>query len=141
MEKNNISSSIAHQDVINPLISPVSPQLELSYLNELIKCMGVDKLEVKKAHEKEGKGVFSMIMCKRGDVLWQERPLIAMQHQSNKSSAPCCSNCFKYLGSIEHQIGSKLQHFFREKESIDEDEEADEEEMKARQYHSGHELA
>ena len=116
---------------------PLQPDLELAYIQELLACMGLnDKVEVR--HDAiKGKGVYAKTSYKRGDVVWEERPLVAMQHLSSAKGAPCCSHCFAYLGSCEHQIGSRLlqqirhQESLAEEESLEEEEEVDEDQIKA----------
>ena len=43
-----------------------------------------------------------------GSVLISEPPLVGIQHNSNRTAALVCSHCFRYLGSVETQIGVRL---------------------------------
>jgi hypothetical protein len=117
---------------MNTLLAPIAPELESAYLNELLACMGLDdKVQVK--HDAiRGKGVYAKaVIYKRGDVVWEECPLVAMQNLGSFEEAPCCSHCFAYVGSCEYQIGTRLMHQIRHHESLAEEEEADEEDIAA----------
>ena len=43
-----------------------------------------------------------------GSVLISEPPLVGIQHNANRTAALVCSHCFRYLGSVETQIGVRL---------------------------------
>jgi len=63
----------------------------------------------------KGKGLYAKRKFEIGDRVLIERPLVAMQHERNREDAFVCSQCFKYLGSIEKQIGRRLFNKFEHK--------------------------
>ncbi len=57
-----------------------------------------------------GKGLYATRDFIVGDRVLIEPPLVAMQHERNRNDAIVCSFCFRYVGSIEKQIGHRLFH-------------------------------
>ena len=57
-----------------------------------------------------GKGLYATRDFIVGDRVLIEPPLVAMQHERNRNDAIVCSFCFRYVGSIEKQIGQRLFH-------------------------------
>ena len=55
-----------------------------------------------------GKGLYATRDFAVGDRVLIEPPLVAMQHERNRNDAIVCSFCFRYVGSIEKQIGQRL---------------------------------
>ena len=43
-----------------------------------------------------------------GSVLIAEPRLVGIQHTSNRTGALVCSHCFRFIGSVELQIGLQL---------------------------------
>ncbi|KAG0487099.1 hypothetical protein HPP92_009194 [Vanilla planifolia] len=79
----------------------------LKYYDELIgkaKCHAV-RVETNKEH---GKGVISNRKFAEGDLILKDEVLVAAQHSSNKVDCFICSFCFRFIGSVELQIGRKL---------------------------------
>lgn len=115
----------------NVLLDPLPPDLESTYLHELLSLMGLsEKVEVRRDAIR-GRCLHAKASYKRGDLIWKEPPLVAMQHLSSAEQAPCCSHCFAYLGSCEYQIGSRLMYQIRHHKSLAERGEVDDEEVKA----------
>eukprot|EP00887_Chlorella_sp_A99_P006616 scaffold3.g6616.t1 len=65
-------------------------------------------LEVRDAGEGRGKGVFATQAFAEGDLLFTELPLAAIQHSFNRPAAWVCGHCFRFLGSVEQQLGRLL---------------------------------
>jgi hypothetical protein len=51
-----------------------------------------------------GKGLFATRSFSKDEIILSERPLVALQHVSNRQSAACCGQCFKFLGNLQEQI-------------------------------------
>lgn len=98
---------IEFSDRIAALLSPPSPQAAQDYFDQLIiarKCHG---LKVKQCEE-YGKGVYATLDFEDGELLLKDQMLVGAQHSSNKLDCLVCSYCFRYIGSIELQIGRRL---------------------------------
>ncbi|XP_020570983.1 histone-lysine N-methyltransferase ATXR2 isoform X2 [Phalaenopsis equestris] len=94
-------------DQIAALLTPPSPLAIQEYYDELKqkgKCNAV-RIETSKVH---GKGVFSNMEFKEGELILKDQILVAAQHSSNKVDCFVCSSCFRFVGSVELQIGRKL---------------------------------
>ncbi|KAL0306913.1 UNVERIFIED_CONTAM: Histone-lysine N-methyltransferase ATXR2 [Sesamum radiatum] len=55
-----------------------------------------------------GKGVYSEVDFQEDDLVLKDEMLVGAQHSSNKIDCLVCSFCFRFIGSIELQIGRKL---------------------------------
>lgn len=55
-----------------------------------------------------GVNAISLQDFEEGEVIYTELPLVAAQHTANKAVAYVCSQCFRYLGSVEGQIALRL---------------------------------
>ncbi|XP_010240963.1 PREDICTED: histone-lysine N-methyltransferase ATXR2 isoform X2 [Nelumbo nucifera] len=55
-----------------------------------------------------GKGVYADIEFREGELVLKDQMLVGSQHSSNKVDCLVCSYCFRFIGSIELQIGRKL---------------------------------
>ncbi|KAJ0974813.1 hypothetical protein J5N97_016778 [Dioscorea zingiberensis] len=53
-------------------------------------------------------GVYANKEFKEGELILKDEMLVAAQHSSNKVDCLVCSKCFRYIGSVELQIGRKL---------------------------------
>ncbi|PQM35071.1 histone-lysine N-methyltransferase ATXR2 [Prunus yedoensis var. nudiflora] len=94
---------------ISALLIPPSPAQVDEYLDELIKssnrhCHGI---KVKQNGEL-GKGVYADLGFKEGELLLKDQMLVGLQHSSNKIDCLVCSFCFRFIGSVELQIGRRL---------------------------------
>ncbi|XP_050208401.1 histone-lysine N-methyltransferase ATXR2 [Mercurialis annua] len=92
---------------ISALLQPLAPLQVQEYFKELIstrECQGI------KVHQNTqfGKGVHADLDFKEGELILKDQMLVGIQHLSNKIDCLVCSFCFKFIGSIELQIGRKL---------------------------------
>ncbi|PPD97929.1 hypothetical protein GOBAR_DD05002 [Gossypium barbadense] len=77
------------------------------YFDQLIskrKCQGIKV----KQNGDLGKGVFAETDFEEEQLIFKDEMLVGVQHPSNKIDCLVCSYCFKFIGSIEKQIGRKL---------------------------------
>ncbi|CAN1220320.1 Histone-lysine N-methyltransferase ATXR2, partial [Linum perenne] len=77
------------------------------YFDELLstrQCHGLKVVE-KGIH---GKGVCANMDFEEGELVLRDQMLVGLQHSSNKVDCLVCGFCFRYIGSIELQIGRKL---------------------------------
>ncbi|RAL41821.1 hypothetical protein DM860_009003 [Cuscuta australis] len=77
------------------------------YFEDLTSSRRCDGLKVKLNGE-YGKGVFAEKNFKEGELVLKDKMLVGAQHTSNKMNCLVCSYCFRFIGSIEHQIGRQL---------------------------------
>ncbi|KAM1015906.1 hypothetical protein ACFX2A_046647 [Malus domestica] len=94
---------------ISALLTPPSPADVEEYLNELIQsssrqCNGITV----KQNGELGKGVYADSDLKEGKLLLKDQMLVGLQHSSNKIDCLVCSFCFRFVGSVELQIGRRL---------------------------------
>ncbi|CAA0816080.1 Histone-lysine N-methyltransferase ATXR2 [Striga hermonthica] len=92
---------------VSALLTPPPLHQVQEYYEALVserKCSG---LKVKPESE-HGKGVFSEVDFQEGDLILKDQILAGAQHSSNKIDCLVCSFCFRFIGSIELQIGRKL---------------------------------
>ncbi|PON93274.1 SET domain containing protein [Trema orientale] len=94
-------------DLISALLAPPSPLLAQEYFDELISKRQNLGIKVKQNGE-FGKGVFAETEFKEGDLILKDPMLVGAQHSANKMDCLVCSFCFRFIGSIELQIGRKL---------------------------------
>ncbi|KAF6159260.1 hypothetical protein GIB67_032031 [Kingdonia uniflora] len=99
------SLDLEHSETISALLKPPSPQQE--YFSELVKARQCRGLEVKTDGE-YGKGVYANSDFSEGKLVLKDQILVGAQHSSNKVDCLVCSYCFRFIGSIELQIGRKL---------------------------------
>ncbi|KAJ0113528.1 hypothetical protein Patl1_02063 [Pistacia atlantica] len=55
-----------------------------------------------------GKGVYAEVDFREEELVLKDQMLVGIQHSSNKVDCLVCSFCFRFIGSIELQIGRKL---------------------------------
>ncbi|CAA0839094.1 Histone-lysine N-methyltransferase ATXR2 [Striga hermonthica] len=94
-------------DEVAALLCPPSHAQIQEYFETLLaerKCSG---LKVKPEGE-HGKGVYSAVDFEENDLVLKDQMLAGAQHYSNKIDCMVCSYCFRFIGSIELQIGRKL---------------------------------
>ncbi|TYH86086.1 hypothetical protein ES332_D01G017800v1 [Gossypium tomentosum] len=100
-----IDQRCSHQ--IAALLRPPSPPIVQEYFDQLIskrKCQGIKV----KQNGDLGKGVFAETDFEEEQLIFKDEMLVGVQHPSNKIDCLVCSYCFKFIGSIEKQIGRKL---------------------------------
>ncbi|KAK7335563.1 hypothetical protein VNO80_27472 [Phaseolus coccineus] len=92
---------------ISALFSPPSPlQIQEYYLNLLSSrgCIGISV----KQDGNFGKGVYADMDFKEGELVLKDPMFVGVQHSLNKIDCLVCSFCFRFIGSIELQIGRRL---------------------------------
>ncbi|TYJ98309.1 histone-lysine N-methyltransferase ATXR2 isoform X2 [Cucumis melo var. makuwa] len=92
---------------ISALLSPPSPHQVQEYFDQLVWTRQCRGLRVKQ-NGAFGKGVFADTVFREGDLVLKDQMLVGSQHTSNKMDCLVCSFCFRFVGSIELQIGRKL---------------------------------
>ncbi|XVE66312.1 hypothetical protein DITRI_Ditri08aG0070600 [Diplodiscus trichospermus] len=100
-----IDQRCSHQ--IAALLQPPSPFLVQEYFEQLISKRQCHGIKVKQNGE-FGKGVFAQTDFEKEQLIFKDQMLVGIQHPSNKIDCLVCSYCFKFIGSIEQQIGRKL---------------------------------
>ncbi|KAK6241576.1 hypothetical protein SCA6_006965 [Theobroma cacao] len=121
-----IDQRCSHQ--ISALLQPPSPLHIQEYFERLISKRQCHGIKVKQDGE-FGKGVFAETDFEEEQLILKDQMLVGAQHPSNKIDCLVCSYCFKFIGSIEQQIGRKLylktlgvsQHHGCENDLSDED--------------------
>ncbi|XP_010466447.1 PREDICTED: histone-lysine N-methyltransferase ATXR2-like isoform X1 [Camelina sativa] len=88
------------------LAPPPTPQLQ-EYFKKLITSRGCNGIEVKH-NGTTGKGVYANSEFQEEELIMKDEILVGIQHSSNKMDCLVCSFCFRFVGSIEKQIGRKL---------------------------------
>ncbi|XP_058220269.1 histone-lysine N-methyltransferase ATXR2 isoform X1 [Rhododendron vialii] len=94
-------------DEISALLQPPPSAQAQEYFDQLITTRGCTGLKVKQngAH---GKGVYADVDFREGDLVLKDQMLAGSQHSANKIDCLVCSFCFRFIGTIEVQIGRKL---------------------------------
>ncbi|KAL6844543.1 hypothetical protein ACP4OV_026216 [Aristida adscensionis] len=77
------------------------------YYDELIQSKKHNGIRVSYSG-KHGKGVCANKEFDEGDLILKDRMLVGAQHSLNKIDCVVCSYCFRFIGSIEFQIGRRL---------------------------------
>ncbi|XP_071721972.1 histone-lysine N-methyltransferase ATXR2-like [Rutidosis leptorrhynchoides] len=101
----SIDESCAAQ--ISSLLQSPPPLQVQEYFEKLIptrKCHGITV----KQNGDFGKGVFAKSEFKEGELILKDQMLVGIQHASNRMECFVCSYCFKFVGSIELQMGRRL---------------------------------
>ncbi|GAB4859468.1 Histone-lysine N-methyltransferase atxr2 [Ancistrocladus abbreviatus] len=92
---------------VSALLKPCPPHIIQDYFDNLITTRQCRGLKVKIDGEL-GKGVYADIDFKEGELVLKDQMLVGAQHSSNKMDCLVCSFCFRFIGSVELQIGRKL---------------------------------
>lgn len=66
-----------------------------------------------------GRGVFATRNFAVGERVMSEAPLVGAQHETNKRHARTCSCCFRFVGSVEREIGRRLLDKFDDDDDDD----------------------
>ncbi|KAF3325646.1 histone-lysine N-methyltransferase ATXR2 isoform X1 [Carex littledalei] len=96
-----------YSDQIAALLAPPSSQSIQEYYNSLKEAGKCDGLNVRD-NGKHGKAVFASREFKEGELILKDQMLVGAQHSSNKVDCLVCSYCFRFIGSVEAQIGRRL---------------------------------
>ncbi|KAK4777023.1 hypothetical protein SAY86_005711 [Trapa natans] len=89
---------------------PPLPQVQ-EYFDQLLESRQCRGITVKHGGE-NGKGVYANIDYKEGELVLRDDMLFGSQHSSNKIDCLVCSFCFRFIGSVELQIGRRM--FFQD---------------------------
>ena len=69
-----------------------------------------DALAVREVSKAVGSGLFATRPLPAGTKLFEEYPIIAMQHDANRAAgAAVCERCFRFLGPLESQFEALLR--------------------------------
>uniref|UniRef100_A0A7C9DXE1 [histone H3]-lysine(4) N-trimethyltransferase n=1 Tax=Opuntia streptacantha TaxID=393608 RepID=A0A7C9DXE1_OPUST len=93
-------------EIIALLKTPAS-RLAQEYFDNLIekrKCRGIRV----KVDGELGKGVSANDAFDEGELVFKDQMLLGSQHSINKMDCFVCSFCFRFIGSIEFQIGRRI---------------------------------
>ncbi|KAE9585605.1 hypothetical protein Lal_00009897 [Lupinus albus] len=101
----SIDSLCANQ--ISSLLSPPSSILLDEYYHTLLFSTHSTAINVQQ-DPNFGKGVYAAMAFKEGDLVLKDRIFVGVQHYHNKIDCFVCSFCFRFIGSIELQIGRRL---------------------------------
>uniref|UniRef100_A0A453D1T5 Uncharacterized protein n=1 Tax=Aegilops tauschii subsp. strangulata TaxID=200361 RepID=A0A453D1T5_AEGTS len=77
------------------------------YYEELIQSKKHDGIRVNYKGD-HGKGVCANKDFAEGDLILKDQILVGAQHSLNKIDCVVCSYCFRFIGSVEFQIGHRL---------------------------------
>ncbi|XP_052177954.1 histone-lysine N-methyltransferase ATXR2 isoform X2 [Diospyros lotus] len=94
-------------DEISSLLKPLPPRQVQEYFDHLVKARECRGLVVKQDGQ-HGKGVYADVDFKEGGLVLKDQMLAGAQHFANKFDCLVCGFCFRFIGSIELQIGRKL---------------------------------
>lgn len=100
-----IDANFANQ--ISALLNPPSPLQVQEYFDNLISTRECRGIKVNQNGE-HGKGLYADLDFKEGELVLKDQILVGAQHCSNKIDCLVCSFCFRFIGSVELQIGRKL---------------------------------
>ncbi|KAB1209836.1 Histone-lysine N-methyltransferase ATXR2 [Morella rubra] len=92
---------------ISALLKPPPPLQVQEYFENLISTRQCRGIKVKPNGE-FGKGVYAALDFKEDELVLKDQMLVGAQHYSNKIDCLVCSFCFRFIGSIELQIGRRL---------------------------------
>ncbi|KAG1670694.1 hypothetical protein FOA52_010970 [Chlamydomonas sp. UWO 241] len=126
-----------YQAQVAALLAPPRPVLAQAYLDEVCRQQAVivggsgggssgsgsgndgPPVEVRlNAGPNRGKGIFALRTFQRGDLLFRERPLVAMQHASSAATASVCAHCFTFVGSVAALVARKLTDALTKAEGV-----------------------
>ncbi|XP_030544282.1 histone-lysine N-methyltransferase ATXR2 isoform X2 [Rhodamnia argentea] len=96
---------------ISALLRPPPPREIQDYFDRLLASRECCRLKVKQDGE-HGKGVYADVEFKEGELLLRDQMLFGCQHPLNKIDCLVCSFCFRFIGTLELQIGRRL--FFQD---------------------------
>ncbi|KAL6651985.1 hypothetical protein ACP70R_010910 [Stipagrostis hirtigluma subsp. patula] len=92
---------------IAQLLATPPPQSAQEYYDDLIRSKKHNGIRVSYIG-KHGKGVCANKDFAEGDLILKDQMLVGAQHSLNKIDCIVCSYCFRFIGSIEFQIGRRL---------------------------------
>uniref|UniRef100_A0A0D9W9W8 SET domain-containing protein n=1 Tax=Leersia perrieri TaxID=77586 RepID=A0A0D9W9W8_9ORYZ len=92
---------------IAQLLATPPLQSAQEYYDRLIQSKKHDGIRLNFS-SKHGKGVCANKDFAEGDLILKDQILVGAQHSLNKIDCAVCSYCFRFIGSIEFQIGRQL---------------------------------
>ncbi|KAM3745073.1 hypothetical protein ACB098_06G098600 [Castanea mollissima] len=92
---------------VSALLNPPHPLHLQEYFDNVISRRQCRGIKVKQNGEL-GKGLYADLDFKEGELVLKDQMLVGIQHCSNKIDCLVCSFCFRFIGSIELQIGRRL---------------------------------
>ncbi|KAK7402028.1 hypothetical protein VNO78_13964 [Psophocarpus tetragonolobus] len=92
---------------ISSLLSPPSPLQVQDYYHNLLSARACTGITVKQ-DANFGKGLYVDRDFKEGELILKDPMFVGIQHSLNKIDCLVCSFCFRFIGSIELQIGRRL---------------------------------
>nr|XP_048328651.1 histone-lysine N-methyltransferase ATXR2 isoform X2 [Ziziphus jujuba var. spinosa] len=92
---------------ISALLTPPSPLQVQEYFDQLLSTRKCRDIKVNPNGD-FGKGVYAESDFTEGQLVLKDQMLVGAQHSSNKIDCLVCGFCFRFIGSIELQIGRKL---------------------------------
>ncbi|KAI4319842.1 hypothetical protein MLD38_033395 [Melastoma candidum] len=93
--------------VISALLEPLPPLKIQEYYERLLASRNCSTIQVKLDGE-FGKGVYAQQDFAEGELIFRDQMLFGCQHPSNKIECMVCSSCFRFIGTVEQQIGRRL---------------------------------
>ncbi|KAM7270747.1 hypothetical protein ACFE04_029961 [Oxalis oulophora] len=102
----SIDESCAAQ--ISSLLRPPPPPLVQDYFDKLISSTKQRHVITVKHDGEFGKGVYANTDFEQGQLILKDQMLVGAQHSLNKIECMVCDHCFKFIGSIELQLGRRL---------------------------------
>ena len=72
----------------------------------MLGSIPTELVEVRRVSESVGMGVFTTQAIPACQVVYQDRPLVSIQHTANRRFVKACQNCHKPLGSIRDQFAT-----------------------------------
>ncbi|KAL4419340.1 hypothetical protein ABPG75_002643 [Micractinium tetrahymenae] len=120
---------------LQALLAQPPPEQQERRATQLASGLGVEvRLD---AGGGKGKGVFATQAFSAGEVVFQDPPLVAIQHTTNRGDAWVCGHCFRFIGSVEQQIARQIMAA-REAAEADADSEAASDDGDGSEGGSGH---
>ncbi|XP_020204122.1 histone-lysine N-methyltransferase ATXR2 [Cajanus cajan] len=92
---------------ISSLLTPPSPLQLQEYYHNLLSARQCSGITVKQ-DVNFGKGLYADKDFKEGELVLKDPMFVGVQHSLNKIDCLVCSFCFRFIGSIELQIGRRL---------------------------------
>ncbi|XP_044501289.1 histone-lysine N-methyltransferase ATXR2 isoform X2 [Mangifera indica] len=92
---------------VSALLQPPSTLQAQEYFDNLISTRPAHGIKVRQ-NTHLGKGVYAQLDLREDELVLKDQMLFGIQHSSNKVDCLVCSFCFRFIGSIELQIGRKL---------------------------------
>ena len=94
------------------LLAPPTDEDAASYYDSLLlpNNPGHGDVTVARSDTYRGRGLFAARDFTEGERVLREPPRVGIQQEHNRCDALVCAECFRYVGSIERQIATRLLH-------------------------------